>query len=56
MKFTYVVTGWEGTASDSRVLKSALTRTDGLKIPKGNFVTSYKIKIIELVLDSERHN
>ncbi|XLS66089.1 hypothetical protein HN51_026063, partial [Arachis hypogaea] len=28
---------WEGTASDSKVLKSALSRDDRLKIPKGKF-------------------
>jgi len=24
MRFTYVLAGWEGTASDSRILKDAL--------------------------------
>ena len=38
MKFTYVLPGWEGTASDSRILKNALTREDKLMIPRGNFV------------------
>ncbi|XP_052725419.1 protein ALP1-like [Vigna angularis] len=28
MKFTYVLAGWEGTASDSRILKNALDRDD----------------------------
>ncbi|QHO27407.1 Putative nuclease [Arachis hypogaea] len=28
---------WEGTASDSKVLKSALSRDDRLKIPRGKF-------------------
>ena len=36
LKFTYVLTGWEGTASDSRILKSALNREDKLVIPPGN--------------------
>lgn len=35
MKFTYVLAGWEGTASDSRILKNALSREDSLKIPEG---------------------
>lgn len=35
MKFTYVLAGWEGTASDSRILKDALTREDRLNIPEG---------------------
>ncbi|KAL7199328.1 hypothetical protein ACSBR2_021590 [Camellia fascicularis] len=33
LKFTYVLPGWEGTASDSRIIKNALTREDKLKIP-----------------------
>ncbi len=35
MKFTYVLAGWEGSASDSRILEDALTRKDRLKIPEG---------------------
>ncbi|XP_076949299.1 uncharacterized protein LOC143621898 [Bidens hawaiensis] len=37
LKFTYVLSGWEGTASDSRVLKDALTREDKLNTPDGKF-------------------
>ncbi|XP_057458064.1 uncharacterized protein LOC130748834 [Lotus japonicus] len=37
MKFTYVLAGWEGTASDSRILKDALSREDPLIIPEGKF-------------------
>ncbi|KAK2445398.1 hypothetical protein QL285_016335 [Trifolium repens] len=37
MKFTYVLAGWEGTASDSRILKDALTKQDPLIIPEGKF-------------------
>ncbi|GKA06427.1 putative nuclease HARBI1 [Tanacetum coccineum] len=33
LKFTYVLSGWEGTASDSRIVKVALTRDDKLIIP-----------------------
>lgn len=36
LKFTYVLVGWEGTASDSRIIKDALRREDNLKIPNGN--------------------
>lgn len=42
LKFTYVLLGWEGTASDSRILKIALTRCDKLKVPQGNFVRGEK--------------
>ncbi|KAL5576292.1 hypothetical protein UlMin_017991 [Ulmus minor] len=37
MRFTYVLPGWEGTASDSRVIKDALLREDKLIIPKGKY-------------------
>ena len=35
MKFTYVLVGWEGITSDSRILKDALIREDPLLIPEG---------------------
>ena len=37
LKFTYVLPGWEGAASDSRIIKNTLTRNDNLKIPQGKF-------------------
>ena len=37
LKFTYVLLGWEGIASDSRIIKNGLTRNDNLKIPQGKF-------------------
>ncbi|KAK4275501.1 hypothetical protein QN277_018572 [Acacia crassicarpa] len=37
LKFTYVLVGWEGTASDSRIIKDALSREDCLKIPQGKY-------------------
>ncbi|TXG70067.1 hypothetical protein EZV62_005002 [Acer yangbiense] len=36
LKFTYILPGWEGTASDSRITKNALTREDKLIIPNGS--------------------
>lgn len=35
MNFVYVLSGWEGSAADSRVLRDAVTRPNGLKIPSG---------------------
>jgi hypothetical protein len=37
MKFLYVLPGWEGSASDSRVLRDAmrLSRQDGFVVPTG---------------------
>ncbi|CAL1380873.1 unnamed protein product [Linum trigynum] len=37
MRFTYVLPGWEGSASDSRVLRDALSRKNGLKVPKNKY-------------------
>ena len=36
MEFTYVLPGWEGSAHDGRVLRYALSRPNGLKVPQGN--------------------
>lgn len=36
MEFSYVLSGWEGSAHDGRVLRNALSRPDGLKVPRGN--------------------
>ena len=35
MNFVYVLSGWEGSASDSRILRDAITRRNSLKIPLG---------------------
>ncbi|KAL0320106.1 UNVERIFIED_CONTAM: hypothetical protein Sradi_5272100 [Sesamum radiatum] len=37
MQFIYVLTGWEGSAADSRVLRDAITRPDGLRVPTGKY-------------------
>ncbi|XP_050226172.1 protein ALP1-like [Mercurialis annua] len=35
MQFTYVLPGWEGSAADGRVLRDAISRRNGLKVPHG---------------------
>ncbi|XP_073153638.1 uncharacterized protein [Henckelia pumila] len=35
MNFSYTLCGWEGSAADSRVLRDAITRNDGFKVPRG---------------------
>ncbi|KAK2656384.1 hypothetical protein Ddye_009436 [Dipteronia dyeriana] len=35
MKFIFVHPGWEGSASDSRVLRDVLNKLTGLKVPTG---------------------
>nr|GEV39569.1 putative nuclease HARBI1 [Tanacetum cinerariifolium] len=37
LKFTYVSSSWEGTVSDLRIVKDALTRDDKLIIPDGKY-------------------
>ncbi|XP_028116143.1 putative nuclease HARBI1 [Camellia sinensis] len=38
LKFTYILPGWEGSASDSRILDNALTREmDKLIVPQGKY-------------------
>ncbi|XP_039134153.1 uncharacterized protein LOC120271529 [Dioscorea cayenensis subsp. rotundata] len=37
LKSTYVLPGWEGTTSDSRIMKNALTRAVPLTIPEGKY-------------------
>lgn len=43
LKFTYVLSGWEGTTSDSRIIKDALTRDDKLLIPEGKIFNKSQI-------------
>lgn len=35
MNMIYVLSGWEGSAADSRILRDAITRANGLKVPNG---------------------
>ncbi|XP_047944172.1 uncharacterized protein LOC125190814 [Salvia hispanica] len=37
MRFLYFLPGWEGSAGDSRVLRDAVHREGGLRVPKGNY-------------------
>ncbi|CAL5067541.1 unnamed protein product [Urochloa decumbens] len=37
MKFLYVLPGWEGSASDSRVLRDAMSRQDAFVVPNGKY-------------------
>ncbi|XP_042012353.1 uncharacterized protein LOC121760805 [Salvia splendens] len=35
MQFVYLLAGWEGCAGDSRILRDAVTRYNGFKVPQG---------------------
>ncbi|XP_052622595.1 uncharacterized protein LOC111896182 [Lactuca sativa] len=47
LKFTYVLTGWEGTASDSKIIKNAFTRDDKLLIPSGNLLNQCRYCLVD---------
>ena len=58
MKFIFVMPGWEGSASDSRVLRDALNKPTGLKVPtcstypKNDIKLNYilKLKIVLMLM------
>ncbi|KAL8470884.1 hypothetical protein ACS0TY_033455 [Phlomoides rotata] len=37
LRFVYVLPGWEGSASDARVLRDSVNWVNGLKVPVGNY-------------------
>ncbi|WCJ40894.1 hypothetical protein M5689_021793 [Euphorbia peplus] len=37
LEFIYVLSGWEGSAHDSKVLSDAISRNNGLKVPQGKY-------------------
>ncbi|XP_048140759.1 putative nuclease HARBI1 [Rhodamnia argentea] len=37
LRFSYILDGWEGTAHDSCVLADALSKPNGLKVPRGKY-------------------
>ncbi|KAL8499776.1 hypothetical protein ACS0TY_019673 [Phlomoides rotata] len=37
MRFVYVLPGWEDSATDCRILRNAILRSNGLKVPMGNY-------------------
>ncbi|XP_048430969.1 uncharacterized protein LOC103964470 [Pyrus x bretschneideri] len=37
LEFVYILSGWEGSAHDSKLLHDAVSRRNGLKVPEGKF-------------------
>ncbi|KAG8380749.1 hypothetical protein BUALT_Bualt06G0048400 [Buddleja alternifolia] len=35
--YVYILSGWEGSAADNRVLKNAITRENDLRVPNGSY-------------------
>ncbi|CAI0552538.1 unnamed protein product [Linum tenue] len=52
LQFLYVLAGWEGTASDSRILKDAFARPHGLVIPEGMSCSIIILVCVSLLLAS----
>ena len=57
MQFVYVLPSWEGSTHDGRVLSDAITRPNGLRIPKASlvllthgFLISYIVQMLILFL------
>ena len=48
LKFTYVLSRWEGSAHDALVLADAIERDGGLSVPEGNKFTHSQISQIVL--------
>ncbi|KAL8510974.1 hypothetical protein ACS0TY_017696 [Phlomoides rotata] len=43
MQFVYMLTGWEGSATDARVLRDAVCRNDGFSVPHGRINPYYLV-------------
>lgn len=52
MLFTYVLSGWEGSAADGRILRDAIARRNGLVVPRGkrNMVNNVLLYAIILLV------
>ncbi|GLT28461.1 hypothetical protein SLA2020_033950 [Shorea laevis] len=51
LKFTYVLPGWEGSASNSRVLRDVLTRHNSLKVPQNEMVEEDLLREVDEELE-----
>jgi hypothetical protein len=46
LRFTYVLAGWEVTSHDVLVLRDALERQNGLRVPHGKILHEFLTKIL----------
>ncbi|CAA0810629.1 Unknown protein [Striga hermonthica] len=46
MQFIYVLPGWEGSAADGRVLRDAITRRNGLVVPRAWIINLKKQEVV----------
>jgi len=53
MQFIYVLAGWEGSAADGRVLRDAINRRNGLKVPHGKESIFANLIILLIIICTE---
>jgi hypothetical protein len=51
LRFTFVVAGWEGTAHDALILRDALERQNGFRVPEGTIKLVYLISLAMIYND-----
>ncbi|KAL8512448.1 hypothetical protein ACS0TY_018792 [Phlomoides rotata] len=61
MNYVYVLTGWEGSAADSRVLRNAITRNNEFRIPQCldiiiNYIQIMVVKPVEENVSDDEDN
>ncbi|MBA0848347.1 hypothetical protein Goshw_000994 [Gossypium schwendimanii] len=54
MHFVYILLGWEGSLADGRVIRDAISRRHGLKVPHGKVVIIYLMLVTQIVRDFSR--
>ena len=53
MQFIYVLPGWEGSAHDGRVLRNAISRPNGLRVPQGKHILQYSIPFNQFFFENK---
>jgi hypothetical protein len=56
LRFTYVLTDWEGTAHDALVLRDALEHENGLRVPQGKILHQFLTKILHKFVHVQEHD
>jgi len=48
MQFIYVLPGWEGSAHDGRVLRDAISSSDGLRVPMAATILLMLVTLMQM--------
>ena len=54
LQFIYVLPGWEGSATDGRVLRDAMTRRNGLVVPRGRKTIYFSTVLVKCLLITQQ--